>query len=51
LFADVPDAVDRCVSVRSTVEPDPVWQAAYEDIYARFGALYPALDTVKEKPA
>jgi xylulokinase len=51
LFADVPDAVDRCVRVRSTVEPDPVWQSAYEDIYARFGALYPALDTVKENPA
>ena len=51
MFADVPDAVARCVRVHSTVEPDPVWQSAYEDIYARFGALYPALDTVKESTA
>ena len=48
MFADVPDAVARCVRVRTTVEPDPAWQAAYEDTYARFRALYPALDTVKE---
>ena len=51
MFADVPDAVARCVRVHTTVEPDPVWQSAYEDIYARFGALYPALDTVKENTA
>jgi xylulokinase len=51
IFADVPDAVARCVRVRTTVDPDPVWQSAYEDIYPRFGALYPALDTVKENPA
>jgi len=51
MFNDVPDAVARCVRVHTTVEPDPVWQSAYEDIYARFGALYPALDTVKENTA
>ena len=51
MFADVPDAVAQCVSVRTTVDPDPAWQSAYEDIYPRFGALYPALDTVKENPA
>ena len=33
MFADVPDAVARCVRVRTTVEPDPAWQSAYEDIY------------------
>ena len=48
MFADVPDAVDRCVHVRATVEPDTAWQAVYEETYARFRALYPALDTVKE---
>ena len=48
LFADVPDAVDQCVRVRTTVEPDLAWQSVYEETYARFGALYPALDTVKE---
>ena len=30
VFADVRDAVARCVSVRETVEPDPAWQAVYE---------------------
>ena len=49
MFADVPDAVDRCVRVRATVDPDPTWQTAYADTYARFRALYPALDTVKEQ--
>jgi len=49
LFADVPDAVERCVSVRETVEPDPGWQDVYDDAYPRFRSLYPALDTVKEK--
>ncbi|MEO5632829.1 xylulokinase [Gaiella sp.] len=47
-FDDVPDAVRRCVHVRETVEPDPAWQAVYENTYARFRALYPALDAVKE---
>lgn len=49
MFADVAEAVDRCVRVRAVVEPDPVWQATYEENYARFRALYPALDTVKER--
>jgi xylulokinase len=49
MFTDVPDAVSRCVRVRTTVDPDPAWQSAYEGAYARFGALYPALDTVKEQ--
>jgi xylulokinase len=48
MFADVPDAVSRCVHVRTTVEPDRAWQTVYEETYARFRALYPALDTVKE---
>lgn len=49
VFADVGDAVARCVRVRTTVDPDPAWQAVYDDNYARFRALYPALDTVKER--
>jgi xylulokinase len=43
VFADVGDAVTACVRVRETVEPDPVWQAAYEEGYPRYRALYPAL--------
>jgi xylulokinase len=42
-FADVHAAVAACVSVRETVEPDPVWAATYRDGYARFRQLYPTL--------
>jgi xylulokinase len=49
LYADVPDGVARCVSVRETVEPDSAWQSVYEEAYPRFQALYPALENVKER--
>jgi xylulokinase len=39
VFADAQEAVARCVRARSVVEP--VWD--YEDAYARFRRLYPAL--------
>ena len=42
-FADVHEAVEACVRVRETVEPDPAWAAAYREGYARFRELYPAL--------
>ncbi len=29
--------------VRDSVEPDPGWRAAYEEGYARYRRLYPAL--------
>jgi xylulokinase len=38
-FADAAQAVARCVRVRDRVEPE--WD--YEDAYARFRSLYPAL--------
>jgi len=37
------EAIAACVRVRATVEPDPAWQAVYDDGYERFRALYPAL--------
>ena len=43
VFADAADAVDRCVRVRETIEPE--WD--YEDAYTRFRSLYP---TLKELP-
>ncbi|HSO01631.1 MAG TPA: FGGY-family carbohydrate kinase, partial [Gaiellaceae bacterium] len=43
VFADAHEAVAACVRVRDRVEPDPVWQAAYEDGYARYRLLYPTL--------
>ena len=42
-FADVHDAVARCVRVTDVVEPDPSWAAAYDVGYDRFRSLYPAL--------
>lgn len=51
LFADVHDAVARCVRVDGAVDPDPTWQEAYARVGPRFRALYPALDTVKETPS
>jgi xylulokinase len=42
-FADVGEAVGACVRVRDVVEPDPAWQAVYEERYPRFRELYPAL--------
>jgi xylulokinase len=42
-FADVRQAVDACVRVRSTVDPDPAWQEAYVEGYQRFRDLYPLL--------
>jgi xylulokinase len=42
-FADAADAVDRCVRVRQTVEPDAEWRDAYEEGYVRFRRLYPTI--------
>jgi xylulokinase len=43
VFADVEEAVAASVRVRETIEPDPSWQAVYDERYAAFRALYPAL--------
>jgi xylulokinase len=43
VFADVHEAVARCVSVRETVQPLPDWARTYEDLYPRYRSLYPAL--------
>jgi sugar (pentulose or hexulose) kinase len=37
------EAVEACVRVRGTVEPDPDWVEPYRDALERFRALYPAL--------
>jgi xylulokinase len=42
-FASAQDAVAACVRVRETVEPNPAWTSTYDDGYARYRALYPAL--------
>lgn len=43
VFADVADAVERCVRVRETIVPE--WD--YEDAYARFRSLYPTLKELR----
>lgn len=41
VFADVHDAVERCVRVHETVEPDAAWQSVYEELLPRYRSLYP----------
>jgi xylulokinase len=43
VFADVREAIERCVRVRDTVGPDPAWRETYDAGYERFRALYPAV--------
>ena len=46
IFPSAEEAVAACVRVRDTVEPDPAWTASYEDAFARYRALYPALKSI-----
>jgi xylulokinase len=46
VFADVHEAVAACVGVRETVEPVAAWRAVYDEGYAHYRALYPALKAV-----
>src|SRR5919201_6948439 len=48
VFADVHEAVVACVATRDRVEPREPWRRAYESGYARFRALYPALELLEE---
>ncbi len=48
-FSDAGEAVERCVRVRETIEPDSAWQGAYEEGYARFARLYPQLRPLEER--
>jgi xylulokinase len=43
VFADAREAVSTCVRATGAVEPNPASAGAYEEGYARFRALYPAL--------
>jgi xylulokinase len=42
-WASPEEAVQACVRVRETVEPDPQWIEPYRDAIQRYRALYPAL--------
>jgi xylulokinase len=40
IFADVGDAVERCVAVGGVTRPDPAAQERYEQVYAIYRELY-----------
>jgi xylulokinase len=42
VFADVAEAVEACVRVTDTIEPDPAQLDVYAELHARYQALYPA---------
>jgi xylulokinase len=42
-FSDAADAVERCVRITDTTEPDPALVARYAELQPRFRALYPTL--------
>ena len=48
VFADVHHALESAVRVRDVVEPEPGWLAAYEEGYARYRRLYPALRSLED---
>jgi xylulokinase len=48
VFADAQAAVAACVRPHDTVEPNASWARAYDEGYARFRALYPALRRARE---
>jgi len=47
VFASAGEAVEACVRVRDRVEPVPEWTEPYEEAYARYRTLYPALKEVR----
>ncbi len=48
VFADVAEAVEACVRIRDTIEPRAEWTSIYDEGYARFRALYPAIRELEE---
>jgi xylulokinase len=49
VFATAQEAVEACVRVRERVEPTPAWARVYDEGYARYRALYPAIKSVEER--
>lgn len=47
VYSDAHEAVATCVRVRDRIEPDPAWQAAYDDGYLRYRQLYPTLRSLR----
>ena len=49
VFVDAREAVSRCVRIGSRIEPNEAWARVYEEGYARYRALYPAVKSVEER--
>jgi xylulokinase len=49
-YADVHEAVERCVRVTDTIGPDSSQVDAYAELHERYRALYPALRAVRVSP-
>ena len=47
VWAGAPEAVAACVRVTTVVEPVAAWAPTYEEAYARYRRLYPALGEVR----
>jgi len=49
VFASAEEAVSRCVRVGDRVEPNEAWGRVYDEGYARYRALYPAIRSLEER--
>jgi xylulokinase len=47
VFGSAPEAVEACVRVRDRVEPNEAWVQVYDEGYARYRALYPAVKSLE----
>jgi xylulokinase len=48
VFAGAEEAVEACVRVRDRIEPNEAWSRVYDEGYARYRALYPAVKSLEE---
>ena len=48
VYADLHEAIERAVRVRDLVAPDPDWRGIYDEGYARYRGLYPALRPLED---
>jgi xylulokinase len=49
VFAGPEEAVSACVRVRDRIEPNQAWSRVYDEGYARYRALYPAVKSLEER--
>jgi xylulokinase len=49
VFASAEEAVAACIRVRDRIEPNEAWSRTYDEGYARYCALYPAVKSLEER--